>query len=143
MKITTKAHYGLMAMCELAKNYGNPPVSVKEVSKLQDCSDSYMEQIFSLLKKADLIKSIRGAYGGYQLKYPPEEISVGQIIRALEGPIGFTNCSHDLDSGCSLDQNCCSQNFWKELYQNINTFLEEKKLSDLIQSPEKLTNPGN
>lgn len=139
MKITTKAHYGLMAMCELAKRYGQPPISVKEVAKLQGCSDSYMEQLFSLLRKANLIKSIRGAYGGYQLVEPPERITVGQIIRALEGPIGFTSCSHDNSSyQCELNNQCSSQIFWKELYENINNFLEQKKLSDLIEIPNDI-----
>lgn len=137
MKITTKAHYGLMAMCELGIRYGGTPMSVKKIASIQNCSDSYMEQIFSLLKKAGLIQSARGARGGYTLTNRPEEISVGQIIRALEGPIGFTECSMDQkgeESCCVHEARCISREFWKELYENINSFLENKKLSDLIES---------
>lgn len=138
MKITTKAHYGLMAMCELGIRYGGTPISVKKIASIQNCSDSYMEQIFSLLKKADLIQSARGARGGYTLTRTPDEISVAQIIRALEGPIGFTECSMDHkneeESCCVHEEHCISREFWKELYENINSFLENKKLSDLIES---------
>lgn len=137
MKITTKAHYGLLAMCELGVRHGGTPTSVKKISSLQNCSDSYMEQIFSLLKKADLIQSARGARGGYTLTRDPETITVGEIIRALEGPIGFTDCSmdheKDLNSCCALEERCISRLFWKELYENINQFLEDKRLSDLIE----------
>lgn len=134
MKITTKAHYGLMAMCELARQYGSEPISVREIADLQNCSNSYMEQIISLLKKSELIKSVRGARGGYTLTREPKDISIGEIIRSLEGPIGFTSCSteKEIESECGLEGKCCSQSFWKELYENINNFLENKKLSDLI-----------
>ncbi len=136
MKITTKAHYGLMAMCELAKRYGDQPSSARELAELQNCSLSYMEQIFALLKKAQLIHSSRGAYGGYTLEKEPEEISIGEIIRALEGPISFTECSSDetLNTDCSLNGECCSRKFWQDLYEHVNTFLEEKKLADLINN---------
>lgn len=138
MKITTKAHYGLLAMCELGVRHGGTPVSVKKIASLQNCSDSYMEQIFSLLKKANLIQSARGARGGYTLCKEPEEITVAEIIRALEGPIGFTECSMDqktdTENCCKLEERCTSRIFWKELYETINDFLEGKKLSDLIES---------
>ncbi len=133
MKITTKSHYGLMAMCELARRYGQKPVSVRQIAELQNCSNSYMEQIFALLKKAGLIQSNRGAYGGYTLTKPPEEISMGEIITTLEGPIGFTDCSSGDESNCSNQHNCSSQAFWQELHENINNFLEEKKLSEFIK----------
>lgn len=134
MKITTKAHYGLMAMGDLAKEYGKEPISVREIAEKQNCSNSYMEQLFSLLKKANLIKSIRGQNGGYILTKEPSAISIGEIIRALEGPIGFTECSPEQSKSpcCDLEHNCNSKHFWIEFYENINEFLEKKKLSDLI-----------
>ncbi len=134
MKITTKAHYGLQAMCELARNYGNDPLSVREISDLQNCSESYLEQIISKLKKSGLIESVRGKNGGYVLSRPPESISTGEIIRALEGPIGFTECSNDEQHDCSYEPDCCSKEFWKELYKIVNSFLENKKLSDITVS---------
>lgn len=134
MKITTKAHYGLMAMCELGRRYGAAPTCVREIAALQRCSESYMEQLFSLLKKAGLIQSVRGARGGYTLTRDPAQITAGEIIRALEGPIGFTDCSCDsADSSCALEADCSSGRFWKELYRVIDTFLEDRKLSEFIK----------
>ncbi len=91
MKITTKAHYGLMAMCTLGRRYGDGPVSVREIAGLQHCSDSYMEQLIGMLRKAGLVKSVRGAQGGYILTRPPAEITAAEMFKALEGPLMFTD----------------------------------------------------
>lgn len=87
MKISTKGRYGLTIMIELAKNYGEGPLSVKSIAQMHDLSEHYLEQIVSPLRNAGLVKSIRGAYGGYMLANEPSKITAGDVIRVLEGPI--------------------------------------------------------
>ena len=85
MKLSTKGRYGVKAMVDLAIHYGGSPVSIKSISQRQNISEYYLEQLFSSLRKAKLIKSIRGAQGGYILSKNPNEITVGEVLRALEG----------------------------------------------------------
>ncbi|SDK52078.1 cysteine metabolism transcriptional regulator CymR [Sediminibacillus albus] len=87
MKISTKGRYGLTIMIELAKNYGNGPVSLKTIARDNNLSEHYLEQLVAPLRNACLVKSVRGAYGGYILAKQPAEITSGDIIRVLEGPI--------------------------------------------------------
>ncbi len=87
MKISTKGRYGLTIMIELAKRYGEGPTSLKLIAQTHDLSEHYLEQLVSPLRNAGLVKSVRGAYGGYVLSKEPSEISAGDIIRVLEGPI--------------------------------------------------------
>ena len=87
MKISTKGRYGLTIMIELAKKYGEGPISVKSIAQMHDLSEHYLEQIVSPLRNAGLVKSIRGAYGGYMLANEPSKITAGDVIRVLEGPI--------------------------------------------------------
>ncbi|MFS0654734.1 cysteine metabolism transcriptional regulator CymR [Bacillus sp. 179-C3.3 HS] len=87
MKISTKGRYGLTIMIELAKKYGEGPTSLKSIAQNNDLSEHYLEQLVSPLRNARLVKSIRGAYGGYVLAHEPNEITAGDIIRVLEGPI--------------------------------------------------------
>ncbi|MBB2481729.1 Rrf2 family transcriptional regulator [Bacillus sp. APMAM] len=87
MKISTKGRYGLTIMIELAKRYGEGPISLKTIAQINDLSEHYLEQLISPLRNAGLVKSIRGAYGGYILADEPSKITAGDIIRVLEGPI--------------------------------------------------------
>ena len=87
MKISTKGRYGLTIMIELAKKHGEGPTSLKSIAQNNDLSEHYLEQVVSPLRNARLVKSIRGAYGGYVLAHEPNEITAGDIIRVLEGPI--------------------------------------------------------
>ena len=87
MKISTKGRYGLTIMIELAKKYGEGTVSLKSIAQANDLSEHYLEQLVAPLRNAGLVKSIRGAYGGYILSRPPSQITSGDVIRVLEGPI--------------------------------------------------------
>ena len=87
MKISTKGRYGLTIMIELAKNHGEGPISLKSIAQRHDLSEHYLEQLVAPLRNAGLVKSIRGAYGGYILGNEPSHITAGDIIRVLEGPI--------------------------------------------------------
>lgn len=143
MKITTKAHYGLMAMCTLGAHYGQGPVSVREIAEHQHCSDSYMEQLIGMLRKAKLVKSVRGAQGGYILTKPPDEITAAEMFKALEGPLVFTECAADETScSCTLECGCSSRFFWKDLHQHINDFLESRSLEDLMHDERSEGRPN-
>lgn len=87
MKISTKGRYGLTIMIELAKHYGEGPIPLRQIAAEKDLSEAYLEQLVSPLRIAGLVKSVRGAYGGYLLAQPPTKISAGDVIRVLEGPI--------------------------------------------------------
>ncbi len=87
MKISTKGRYGLTIMIELAKHYGEGPIPLRQIAAEKDLSEAYLEQLVSPLRIAGLVKSVRGAYGGYLLAQPPSKISAGDVIRVLEGPI--------------------------------------------------------
>lgn len=87
MKISTKGRYGLTIMIELAKRYGKGPTSLKSIAQSQNLSEHYLEQLISPLRNAGFVKSIRGAYGGYVLTRKPSQITAGDVIRVLEGPI--------------------------------------------------------
>ncbi|HWL27049.1 MAG TPA: Rrf2 family transcriptional regulator [Ureibacillus sp.] len=87
MKISTKGRYGLTIMIELAKRFGEGPVPLRQIAEEKDLSEAYLEQLVSPLRIAGLVKSVRGAYGGYLLALPPEKISAADVIKVLEGPI--------------------------------------------------------
>ena len=93
MKLSTKGRYGLRAMIDLARYSEKEPVSIGSVAARQEISERYLEQLVALLKKAGLVKSIRGASGGYVLAKKPSEISVGDILRALEGSLEPVKCA--------------------------------------------------
>ena len=93
MKISTKGRYGLKAMFELACRYGETPVSILAIAEAQGISEHYLEQLFKKLRKAGVVQSLRGAQGGYALARPPEEITIGEILRAFEGTVAPVSCA--------------------------------------------------
>lgn len=137
MRLSTKGRYGVRAMVELAGHYGDAPMSIKEIATAQGFSDSYIEQIFSSLKKAGLIVSLRGARGGYRLSRPPEEITVGEILRVLEGPIEFSDCAGGTsDRPCQMAGGCVTRGLWREISTAVNQIIDHRTLADLINSEE-------
>lgn len=133
MKLSTKGRYGVLAMVELALNYGKGPISIKEIAEKQSFSDSYMEQLFSALRTAGLVKSIRGARGGYVLSRDPGEIVVGDIIRALEGPIEVADCITGGDGfSCEKSAECLTRGLWKDVMESINNVIDNRTLQDLL-----------
>lgn len=119
MKLSTKGRYGVKAMVDLAIHYGEAPVSIKSISQRQNISEYYLEQLFSSLRKAKLIKSIRGAQGGYVLNRLPEEITVADVIDVLEGPIEISDC---VEGAVCHNVDCCATRI---LWQKIKTSIEE------------------
>lgn len=116
MKLSTKGRYGLRALIDLAQNSGEEPVSITSISTRQDLSERYLEQLMSMLKKAGLVRSVRGAGGGYVLARKLEEISVGDVLRALEGSLEPVDCAgFEPDGGCSVSDSCVTKYVWKKL----------------------------
>ncbi|WP_026569851.1 MULTISPECIES: cysteine metabolism transcriptional regulator CymR [Sediminibacillus] len=123
MKISTKGRYGLTIMIELAKNYGNGPVSLKTIAKENELSEHYLEQLAAPLRNACLVKSVRGAYGGYILAKQPSEITAGDIIRVLEGPITPVEGIEDEEPA--------KQALWLRVRDAVKNVLDTTTLDDL------------
>lgn len=130
MKLSTKGRYGVKAMVDLAVNCKETPVSIKSISKRQNISEYYLEQLFSSLRKAKLIRSIRGAQGGYVLNKLPEEITVADIMEVLEGPIEISDCvegtvCHNIDC-------CATRLLWKKIKTSIDNVTHSVTLKDIV-----------
>ena len=137
MKLSTKGRYGVKAMVDLAINYGEEPVSIKSISERQNISEYYLEQLFSTLRKAKLIKSIRGAQGGYILNRAPEEINIQQIIEVLEGPIEVSNCLED--EACNKIDCCATRLLWRKIKDSIDTVTSSITLKDIVDDYDEMT----
>ncbi|WDV44133.1 Rrf2 family transcriptional regulator [Clostridiaceae bacterium M8S5] len=138
MKLSTKGRYGLKAMFELALYYGKGPLSIKDIADKQDLSENYLEQLISTLKKRGLVKSIRGAQGGYLLTKPPKEITVGVVIRALEGEIKISDCIADEDNACERESFCVTKNVWIKIRDSINDTIDNITLEDMVNEYEDI-----
>ena len=131
MKLSTKGRYVVKAMVDLAIHYGGSPVSIKSISQRQNISEYYLEQLFSSLRKAKLIKSIRGAQGGYILNRQPEDITVSDIIEVLEGPIEISDC---LDGVTCNNVDCCATRLlWKKIKTSIDEVTNSVTLKDIVE----------
>ena len=134
MKLTTKGRYAVMAMADLASNKRVGPISLKEISLRQNISLAYLEQIFIKLKNKNLVKSVRGAKGGYVLETSPEEIRISKIISAVDEEVKMLNCKKESKRGCNnKSTKCITHNLWDQLDQHINNFFEKVKLQDLVK----------
>lgn len=138
MKLSTKGRYGVRAMVDLAIHYGEVPVSIKIISERQGISESYLEQLFSPLRKAKLVKSVRGAQGGYILNKEPKDITASDIIEVLEGPIEISSC---VDEGVCSNSNidCCSTRLlWGKIKKSIDDVTKTVTLQDLADDYKKM-----
>ena len=135
MKLTNKGRYAVMAMADLASNTTNGPISLTEISIRQNISLAYLEQIFIKLKDNKLVKSSRGAKGGYVLEKPASEIKLSNIIFAVDEEVKTLNCKKNSKRGCNnKSTKCITHNLWDELDQHINGFFEKVKLQDLTRN---------
>lgn len=139
MKLSTKGRYGLRAMIDLADFSEEMPQSIANIAARQSISDSYLEQLMAKLKKVGLITSIRGAQGGYILAKPSSEISVGDILRALEGDLSPVKCEGIKgENGCSESNNCVTRNVWKRIDDSIQSAVDSIRLSELVEDNRKM-----
>tara|TARA_B100001063_G_C16376596_1_gene363401 strand:- start:140 stop:565 length:426 start_codon:yes stop_codon:yes gene_type:complete len=139
MKLTTKGRYAVMAMADLALFKDKGPTSLTDISLRQNISLAYLEQIFMKLKYNNLVKSVRGAKGGYTLVHLPEEIKISNIISAVNEEVKMLNCKKDSKKGCNnKSTKCITHNLWDQLDQHINNFFEKVKLQDLVKKNQSL-----
>ena len=138
MRLTNKGRYAVMAMADLASNAKDWPISLTEISLRQNISLAYLEQIFSKLKSNKLVKSSRGAAGGYILDKPASEIKLSNIIYAVDEEVKTLNCKKNSKRGCNnKSTKCIRHNLWDQLDQHINGFFEKVKLQDLAKTVER------
>jgi len=130
LKLSTKGRYGVKAMLDLAVHYGPEPISIKSISARQGISEYYLEQLFAPLRKAQLIKSVRGAQGGYILNRIPMEITVLEIMDVLEGPVGISECLDNED--CDKFEACATRVLWKKIRDSINSVMAGVTLQDML-----------
>ena len=134
MKLTNKGRYAVMAMADLASNANKGPISLSEISIRQNISLPYLEQIFLKLKNNKLVRSSRGANGGYTLERPASEIRLSNIIYAVDEEVKTLNCKKNSKRGCNnKSTKCITHNLWDQLDQHINGFFEKVKLQDLTK----------
>ena len=138
MKLTNKGKYAVMAMADLASNSDEGPISLAEISIRQNISLAYLEQIFSKLKNNKLVRSSRGANGGYVLEKPASEIKLSNIIFAVDEEVKTLNCKKNSKKGCNnKSTKCITHNLWDRLDKHINGFFENVKLQDLTKSKQR------
>ena len=138
MRISTKGKSALKLMLDLATYGHGEPVSVKDMAKRQGISEKYLEQIIAALNKASLVKSIRGAHGGYILTYPPEKYTAGQILRAVEGDMSPTDCVGENGISCENKTMCASYRLWEKLDTAIHDVLDGVTLADMLEWQNEL-----
>lgn len=134
MKLTTKGRYAVMAMADLASYSKDKPVSLSEISKRQNISLAYLEQLFINLKEDKLVKSVRGVKGGYTLEKPASEIRLSNIFHAVNEEVKTLNCKKESKRGCNNKSvKCITHNLWDKLDTHINGFFEKIKLEELVK----------
>ncbi len=137
MFLSTKGKYGLMAMYDLALSYGDKPTPLSLIAKRQSISLNYLEQLFIVLRKEGLIKSVRGAKGGYTLSRPPNKITVGDVLKTLEGPIIAAECQivdeNEKNSSCDYYETCVTRSVWSRITKAVDDVIESITLQDMVK----------
>lgn len=134
MRLSTKGRYAVTAMLDLAINGQEGPVTLAEISENQGISLSYLEQLFAALRGKKLVRGVRGPGGGYYLGRAADEISIANIICAVDEWVEFTRCRGK--ENCHGGQRCLTHSLWNDLSERIYNFLEEITLADLIENGE-------
>jgi Rrf2 family iron-sulfur cluster assembly transcriptional regulator len=134
MRLTTKGRYAVTAMLDLALHAHNGPTSLGDISRRQEISLSYLEQLFARLRRAGLVNSVRGPGGGYLLSQPPEAISVSKVIDAVNESVDATRCQGLSD--CQQGDTCLTHYLWCELSAQIRHFFDDMTLAQLMLRPD-------
>jgi Rrf2 family iron-sulfur cluster assembly transcriptional regulator len=135
MRLTTKGRFAVTAMIDLALNNGSGPVTLADISERQKISLSYLEQLFGKLRRRALVTSVRGPGGGYNLASPTDQVSVADIIVAVDEPIDATQCGGK--ENCKDDKKCITHDLWTDLNKHIFEYLRAVKLSELVAKQVK------
>ncbi|MDX1764969.1 MAG: Rrf2 family transcriptional regulator [bacterium] len=140
MKLSNRSQYGVRALFDIAYYSAGRMVQINEISRRQGIPKRFLEQIFFVLKKSGIIDSARGPKGGYSLRRPPEEVTVGEVIRVLEGPIEPVPCTTMEQDGsvCNYIDKCVTRMVWKEAGDLLSRYFDSITLQDLCRRAEKL-----
>ena len=140
MKLTTKGRYGLRAVLDIALQSGDEAVALSQIAERQGISLNYLEQLIARLKKSGILNSVRGAQGGYKLSRPAESISVGDILRALEGDLNPVDCPEfdGVSGACDNADLCVTKYVWKRISDSINSAVDGIMLSELVEESRKV-----
>jgi len=134
MRLSTKGRYAVMAMVDLAQHSGGAPISLAEIAERQEISLSYLEQLFAMLRKGGLVKSVRGPGGGYLLAHDRSETRIADIILAVDEPIRATRCTPGAPVGCRGNRTrCATHDLWEELGNQIHLYLASVSLADVCE----------
>ncbi|SDB29599.1 transcriptional regulator, BadM/Rrf2 family [Ruminococcaceae bacterium FB2012] len=134
MKISTKGRYALRLMVDLGLNAEENCCPVREISERQGISEKYLEQIISVLSKAGLVSSVRGAGGGYRLSRDPKQYTVGMLLRATEGSLAPVSCLTEGEPPCERADSCTTLYIWEKIYEAVNNVVDSITLADLIEN---------
>ncbi len=136
MKVSTRGEYGMRAMVELSRQFGQGPVSLTAIAQNATVPTAYLEQLMGPLRRAGLVRSTRGAHGGYELSRAPSEIKVGEVYRVLEGPVAPMECVSEVEpeEQCPLIDGCATRVVWLKVRDSIVDALDSTSLDDLIST---------
>ena len=137
MKLSTRSRYGSRLILELALKFGQGPIYLKDISNSQEISLKYLGQLIIPLKIAGIVKSSRGAHGGYFLARQPEKIKLKEIIQALEGPISLVECLENPDI-CPRKRKCATRYFWKEINELFLKTLDHITVKDMVEKHKSI-----
>ena len=132
MKISTKGRYALRMMIDIANHGKDRRVSIKEISERQGVSIKYLEQIVTVLTKSGLLRSERGSNGGYALAKPPDQYTVGEILRIIEGKLAPVACLENDENICERKDICATLDFWQGLQKVIDDYVDSATLQDFV-----------
>ena len=137
LKVSSRGHYGLRLMTELARASGVGPLSLTEVARVESLPLPYLEQLVVPLRKAGLVEGTRGLHGGYRLSRAPQEITVGEVLSVLEGPVSLVDCTADqyIAGGCAREPACSSRSIWWRVKVAVEAVLNGTTLADLVNDP--------
>ena len=136
MMLTKMTRFGTRAVFDIAYNSSGLPVQVKDIAKRQELPLKFLEQIFNRLKKADFIKSVRGPGGGYELTKDPSEITVGDIVRAVDEQLDLVCCVSDTKT-CTRAEQCSTRSVWEETSRRVQEYLDTFTIADLCEDAQK------
>lgn len=142
MKLSTKGRYGLRALIDLALYSEEEAVSLQSIASRQNISVSYLEQLVRKLKKEGLVTSVRGAQGGYKLAKPAQEISVGEVLRALEGSINAVSCGEGENVHCQGEDLCVTRYVWQRINASIQETVDSIMLDQLVEESRRVRDRG-
>ena len=141
MKLSTRSRYGIHAMYDLACRGVNEPQPIKAIAERQAIPEAYLEQLIGPLRRAGLVNSVRGAQGGYMLARPPQEITVGEVLRTLEGGLNLVDCLSEEDA-CGRSCACPSRIVWKKIRDGLNEIVDGITLQDMLDDYKHMLAQG-